>query len=76
MFFEKISPFITEFAPNKMLVRKAEINKVDFDLLCMYEYDTHVGLSFKGPPMSKLLHNIEYQALYIIEYQAKCKKDI
>lgn len=52
-FFEKISPFITEFAPNKMLVRKAEINKVDFDLLCMYEYDTHVGLNFKGPPMSK-----------------------
>lgn len=37
----------------------------------MYEYDTHVGLNFKGPPMSKLLHNIEYQALYIIEYQAK-----
>lgn len=62
-FFEKISPFITEFAPNKMLVRKAEINKVDFDLLCMYEYDTHVGLNFKGPHMSKLLHNIEYQAL-------------
>lgn len=42
----------------------------------MYEYDTHVGLNFKGPPMYKLLHNIEYQALYIIEYQAKCKKDI
>lgn len=63
-FFEKISPFITEFAPNKMLV------------LCMYEYDTHVSLNFKGPPMSKLLHNIEYQALYIIEQQAKCKKDI
>lgn len=42
----------------------------------MYEYDTHVGLNFKGPPMSKLLHNIEYQALYITEYQAKCKKDI
>lgn len=62
-FLKKISPFITEFAPNKMLVRKAEINKVDFDLLCMYEYDTHVGLNFKGPPMSKLLHNIEYQAL-------------
>lgn len=37
---------------------------------------THVGLNFKEPPMSKLLHNIEYQALYTIEYQAKCNKDI
>lgn len=55
-----------------MLVKKAEINKVDFDLLCMYEYE--LCLNFKGPPMSKLLHNIEYQTLYIIEYQAKCKK--
>lgn len=59
-----------------MLVRKAELNKVDFELLCMDEWHTHVDLNFKGPPMSKLLHNIEYKAWYIIEYQAKCNKDI
>lgn len=57
-----------------MLVRKAKINKVDFDLLCMYEYDTHVGLNFKRPPMSKLLHNIEYQALYIMNIKLSVRK--
>lgn len=43
-----------------MFVRKVEINKVDFDLLCMYEYDIYVGLNFKGLFMFKLLYNIEY----------------
>lgn len=57
-----------------MLVRKAKINKVDFDLLCMYEYDTHVGLNFKRPPLSKLLHNIEYQALYIMNIKLSVRK--
>lgn len=60
MFFEKILLFIIEFVFSKMFVRKVEINKVDFDLLCMYEYDIYVGLNFKGLFMFKLLYNIEY----------------